>query len=77
MRRVRPSGTIRILDPRGVAYLPKIVRDELGVSGKDIIPFVLDANCVLMIRKDATLKAILEGLDILKRDLKLRSSRGV
>jgi len=58
--------------PRGYAYLPKIVREEVGVEGKGEIPFFINANCVLLIRKEATKQEILRGLEILKADLKLR-----
>ena len=71
----RPLGSIKIVDERGYAYLPRIVREELGVDGKDEIPFIVDANCVLMVRKDATLEEIIEGLKIIMKDLELRCRR--
>jgi len=70
--KLRPLGSIRIVDERGYAYLPRIVRDELGVRGKDEIPFIVNANCVLMIRKDASVEEIIEGLKIIMKDLELR-----
>jgi hypothetical protein len=70
--KLRPLGSIRIVDERGYAYLPRIVRDELGVRGKDEIPFIVNANCVLMIRKDASVEEIIEGLKIIIKDLELR-----
>jgi hypothetical protein len=48
------------------------VRKELGIEGRGKIPFFLDANVVLLIRKGASRGDILEGLDVLKQDLKLR-----
>ena len=68
----RPLGKINVHDKRGYAYLPKIVRKEIGLEGKGTIPFYVDSNCVLLIRKDATKQDILKGLDILKGDLNLR-----
>ena len=69
---IRPVGHINIYDDRGYAFLPQLVRKELGVKGKDKIPFFLDANIVLLVRKDVKRKDILKGLEILKEDLKLR-----
>jgi hypothetical protein len=68
----RPVGHINIHDPRGYGFIPQIIRKELGIDGKGRIPYFLDANIVLLIRKDATRQDILKGLDILKEDLKLR-----
>jgi len=70
----RTLGMIKVHDKRGYAYIPKMIRDELGIEGKDDIPFVVDANCVLLVRKGATLDSILKGLEILKKDLELRSA---
>jgi len=71
---IRPVGYIKIVDDRGGAYLPKQLREEVGVGEgeKDKIPFFMNANSVLLIRKGATKEDVLEGLDILKRDLNLR-----
>jgi len=44
----------------------------VGCEGKDEIPFFINANCVLLVRKDADIHKVLEGLDILKKDLLLR-----
>ena len=68
----RPIGEIVIHDPRGYAYIPKIVRKEVGIKGKGKIPFYVDANVVLLVREDATKEDIIKGLEILKEDLKLR-----
>jgi len=68
----RSLGEIRIYDPRGYSYFPRVVRKELNVQGVDKIPYYIDANCVLLVRKGATKKDILEGMDLLKKDLKLR-----
>jgi hypothetical protein len=72
---IRPVGVIKVTDPRGYGYLPKILRKEVGCEGKGEIPFFIDANCVLLVRKDADLEEILKGLDVLKRDLMLRFER--
>lgn len=71
-QKIRFSGELRIHDSRGYCYIPKILRKEVGVEGKDQIPFLIDANCVLLIRKGSEIEQILKGLDILREDLKLR-----
>jgi len=68
----RPIGKIVIHDERGYAYIPKIVRMEIGLEGKGKIPFYVDANVVLLVREKATRDDIIKGLDILKEDLQLR-----
>ena len=68
----RAVGHINIHDPRGYGFIPQIVRKELGIEGKGKIPFFINANTVLLVRKGATQDDILRGLDILKEDLKLR-----
>lgn len=72
----RPLGEINIHDPRGYSYIPQIVRREVGVEGKGKIPFFLDANVVLLVRKGASKEEILQGLDVLKQDLALRWKEG-
>jgi hypothetical protein len=74
---IRPVGKIKITDQRGYAYLPKILRQEVNCRGKDEIPFFINANCVLLVRKDADLEKILRGLEVLKKDLLLRFERKV
>ena len=74
-KRIRPMGVIRIFDPRGYSYLPKIIREELGTEGRDEVPFFINANCVLLVRKGADLREIIEGLEVLKRDLLLRAEK--
>ncbi len=69
---LRPVGVIKITDSRGYAYFPKFLRREVGCEGKGEIPFFISANCVLLVRKDADIQKVLEGLDILKKDLLLR-----
>lgn len=61
-------------DERGYFYLPNHLKSELGLrkGSKKGIPFVVDANCVLLIRHGATVEDILKGLDLLKEKVKLR-----
>jgi hypothetical protein len=65
-------GKISVYDKRGYAYLPRIIRNEIGLIGKGVIPFYVDANCVLLISEDATKFQILKGIKILKENLMVR-----
>jgi bifunctional DNA-binding transcriptional regulator/antitoxin component of YhaV-PrlF toxin-antitoxin module len=69
---IRPHGTVRVLDSRGFAYLPKVLRRELDAEKGSSLPFFIDANTALLIRRDCTLKDVLKSLDVLKEDLQLR-----
>lgn len=71
---IRPIGYIK-LSEEGKMHLPSIIRKEIGLEGAGRIPFYLDANCVLLVRSDATLEDILSGLDVLKTDLELRTTK--
>lgn len=68
----RPAGEILIYDKRGYGYYPSVLRKEIGIKETGRAPFFTDANCVLIVRKDATREDVLKGIDILKADLELR-----
>jgi len=70
---IRPVCRIRVIDKRGYSYIPIIIRDELAIKGKGAIPCYLNANCVLLVRKGANKKKVIQGLDVLKKDIELRS----
>ncbi len=70
-RKIRSLGEITIHDARGYGYFLAIVRRELDIQGKGKIPFYIDANCILLVRIVVTSKDIIEGLYLLKKDLKL------
>lgn len=71
-KNIRAMGYIKIVDTHGGAYLPKRVREEVDAKYKEQIPYFMNANSVLLIRKGATREDVLKGLDILKEDLQLR-----
>ena len=68
-----PHGFVRIYDGRGYTHLPQALRKELGIEGEDEIPYVAHTNCVLIFKKNTDLSKLIEGLDVLKEILKLRS----
>lgn len=59
-------------DARGYAHLPKQVREELNHKSRGKIPYSVNANAVLLIRKGANKNQVLEGIDLLKKDINLR-----
>jgi len=65
----RPVGTIKI-SRTGKSHIPEVIRTEIGNLRE--VPYYLDANIVLLTRSDANLEDILDGMEILKRDLKKR-----
>jgi bifunctional DNA-binding transcriptional regulator/antitoxin component of YhaV-PrlF toxin-antitoxin module len=69
---LRPHGAIRVLDDRGFSYLPRLLRQELDAKKGTSLPFFLDANTALIVRRDCSLSDVLKSLDILKQDLQLR-----
>jgi len=75
--KIRPVGEIKIFDERGYAYIPDLIRSEVGVEGKGGIPYFINANTVLLVRKGASLESILKSLDVLKEDLKLRAEGSI
>jgi len=53
---------------RGYGWLPELLRKELGIlnaTGTSKIPYILDANCVILLHKNATQNDILSGLSAL------------
>jgi len=69
----KPVGRIRVHDERGYAYIPKLVRQEVGLEGRGNIPYFIDAKVVLLVKGDATAKEIIESLEALKREIELRA----
>lgn len=66
-KEINPHGKITVYK-RGYGWLPEPLRKELDVSnidGKVEIPFILDANCAILLRKGATQQDILNGLSAL------------
>ena len=76
MEKIRPVGVLKI-STQGKSHIPEVIRKEvglqIGVSGE--IPYFLVANCVLLARRETSLKDMLTALDVLKEDLKLRVAR--
>jgi bifunctional DNA-binding transcriptional regulator/antitoxin component of YhaV-PrlF toxin-antitoxin module len=71
-KKIRFQGAIKVLDPRGFAYLPSVLRRELDAKKGSSLPFFIAANIVLLVRSNCPLEDILRSIDILKEDIKLR-----
>ena len=56
--------------PRGTTHLPETLRTELGNPQQ--IPWIPDANLVVVYNPDISLEEFELGLDIMKRDIHLR-----
>jgi hypothetical protein len=53
----------------GKAHIPVIIRKECAAQK---IPFVINANSVLLFNPSLDLDSLLESIDVLRRDVKLR-----
>jgi len=74
-KKVPPETDIRPHDwlspsGRGTTHLPDTLRGEIG--NPEMIPWIPDANLVVLYNPDITLEEIEMGLEIMKMDVKLR-----
>ena len=58
---------------KGKSHIPKIIRQETSIKPGGAIPYIIDANAVLLFNPDVSAEELIEGLEVLKRDLLLRS----
>jgi len=66
--RIRPVGYLK-MTKKGKSHIPKIIRQETSIK----LPYIIDANAVLLFNPDVSAEELIEGLEVLKRDLLLRS----
>ena len=66
---IRPHDWLSPSD-RGTTHLPDTLRGEIG--DPRMIPWIPDANLVVLYNPDITLEEIEMGLEIMKMDVKLR-----
>ena len=72
----QPHGIIKVYDTRGYAKFPSSILEELGIiDGMGEIPYVSHSKCILLLNPSANLESIIEGLDVLKKVLKLRCKK--
>lgn len=62
---------------RSCFYFPKLLQRDIGTNGVDEIGFFIDANWVLLVKKQAIIHEILRGLDVLKEGLNSRKYKAV
>jgi len=60
---------------KGKSHIPKIIRQETSIKPGEAIPYIINANAVLLFNPDISAEELIEGLEVLKRDLLLRSLR--
>lgn len=65
---IRPVGVIRA-NKAGKAHIHKMIIEECGGHA---IPYVINASTVLLYNPNLNLRELLESIDVLKRDVKLR-----
>lgn len=65
---IRPVGVIRA-NKAGKAHIHKMIIEECGGHA---IPYVINASTVLLYNPNLNLGELLESIDVLKRDVKLR-----
>jgi hypothetical protein len=70
LRPVRPVGILKVART-SKAHIPKLIMRETG--GGHEIPFVIGASIVLLYNPELELEELLETLEVLKQDLKLRA----
>lgn len=57
---------------RGYGWLPGMLRKELDAEAPSEIPFFIDANVALLIKKDATKEDVMKGLSALIKHLSVK-----
>ena len=73
--RIKPVGYLKITKTcKG--HIPELIRRETGIPPGGAIPFVINASTVLLYNPNLTLEELLESLEVLKRDIKLRVQKG-
>ena len=70
---IRPLNTLKI-NKAGKAHIHKVIIEECGGGHK--IPYVINASTVLLYDPNLSQEALLDSIDVLKRDVKLRKRRG-
>lgn len=69
--KIKPSGFV-VIYSRGYSHLPDNIRATLGVSDKCKVPFISDANVVLLFRPDIDPDTLKKALEVLQKDIELR-----
>jgi len=69
---IRPVGVIHA-NKTSKAHIHRVIIEECGGHS---IPYIIDASAVLLYNPNLSLDSILASIDVLKRDVKLRSQGG-
>ena len=67
--KIRPINYIRV-NKAGKAHVHKVIREECATND---IPYVINASTVLLYNPNLSLEELLASIDVLKRDVKLRT----
>ena len=71
MEKIKPVGYLKTTKT-SKAHIPELIRRETGVESGGEIPFVINASTVLLYNPNLSLEDLLNSIDVLKRDVKLR-----
>jgi len=57
------------------SHIHGLIRRETGTKPGDKIPYIINANAVLLYDPSLTVDELLASIDVLKRDVKLRQKK--
>jgi len=72
--KIKPVGYLKTTKT-SKSHIPEIIRRETSVEPGGRIPYLIDANAVLLFNPDVSAEELIESLEVLKRDVLLRSLR--
>ena len=71
--KIKPVGYIKTTR-RAKSHIPKLIMQETSVELGGRIPYLIDAHAVLLFNPHISTKELIESLEVLKREVILRSS---
>jgi len=74
MERIKPVGYLKTTKT-GKAHISELIRRETGTKAGEGIPFVMNAKTVLLYDPNLNLQELLASIDVLKQDVKLRTTQ--
>lgn len=74
--KIKPVGYLKT-SKGSKSHIPGLIRRETGTKPGEKIPFVINANTVLLYDPTLTLEQLLASINVLKEDVKLRTKRDI
>ena len=72
--RIKPVGYLKT-SKTSKSHIPEIIRRETSTEPGGRIPYLIDAHAVLLFNPEVSAEELIESLEVLKRDVLLRSLR--